>query len=221
MLIVEELFLLLRRDDGKSEKASAYNGYGLSAVVISDLILGERVTVDERKDPRLSVVRADPTGSAVLDAALARLSQKDGKKLSALVSEGKLNPETTVAAALAERGIIGIEEKRMLGLVPARYPVLDPTPERAARERLRTVLAGGTPTPGDAALLSILQGIDVVGAVLEEEKGTLGRKDLKRRIEEVSQEAVAGLAVGRAVQAANAAIMTAVFVPVIVSTTTT
>ena len=41
---------------------------------------------------------------------------------------------------------------------------------RRIRERMRTVLLGGTPTPGDAALLAILQGLDVAPKVLEDEK---------------------------------------------------
>jgi hypothetical protein len=101
--------------------------------------------------------------------------------------------------------------------VPERYPVVDPEPERRIRERLRTVLLGGTATPADASLLSILQGLDVAPKVLEEEKGVLGKKALKQRIEEVSTDVVAGEAVAKAVAAMNTAIMTAVIAPVVVS----
>jgi hypothetical protein len=45
MLIVEELFLLLRRDDGKPESVSAQRGYGLAAAVITDLVLAGRITL--------------------------------------------------------------------------------------------------------------------------------------------------------------------------------
>lgn len=219
MLIAEELFLLLRRDDGKAESAMAQNGYGLSGAVITDLILADRVTVSDDKDPVLTVLDAGPTGHPVLDGALRRLVEKDGSKLSKLVPDGKLNPEQSVAASLAAAGVVTIEEKRALGLVPAKYPVRDPEPERALRERLRTAIAGGTPSPADATLLAVLQGLDIAAKVLEKERGPLGKRDLKRRIEEVSEESVAGLAVGRAVRAANQAMMTAVVIPVVVSTT--
>jgi hypothetical protein len=53
--------------------------------------------------------------------------------------------------------------------------------------------------------------------VLEAEKGTLGRRDLKRRIEEVSKEVKAGEAVKKAVDAMNAALITAAIVPVVVA----
>ena len=215
MLIVEELFLLLRRDDGKPASAMAQRGYGLAAAVITDLVLAERITLSEDKDPRMSVLVPGPVGHPALDAAMARLEQRDGKKLSTLVTDGKLNVEQQVAAALASIGVIGIEEKRALGLVPAKYPVVDPEPERRTREQLRVVLQGGTPRTEDATLLAILQGLGVVPKVLAEEKGTLGRRDLKRRIEEVSSEVKAGDAVAKAIAAMNTAIMTAAIVPAI------
>ena len=76
---------------------------------------------------------------------------------------------------------------------------------------------GGEPRPQDATLLAILQGLGVAGKVLEAEKGTLGRRDLKRRIEEVSTEVKAGEAVKKAVDAMNAALITAAIVPAVVA----
>ena len=179
------------------------------------------MTLSDDKDPRLSVVATDPVGHPALDAALTRLAEKDGKKLSSLVTDGKVAVEGRIAEALAAAGVIAIEEKRALGLVPARYPVLDPEPERRTREQLRTVLVGGTPQPEDATLLAILQGLGIAPKVLEEEQGTLSKKELKRRIEEVADEVQAGDAVAKAVASAvaamNTAIMTAVIVPVIAS----
>lgn len=217
MLIAEELFLLLRRDDGKPENAMAYRGYGLAAALITDLVVAERITLSDDKDPRLTVLAPGPVGHPALDAAMARLEQRDGKKLSSLVTDGKVSREKELAEALTRAGVIRIEEKRALGLVPERYPVVDPEPERRIRERLRTVLLGGTPTPADASLLSILQGLDVAAKVLEEEKGALGKKELRQRVEEVSTDVAAGEAVAKAVAAMNTAIMTAVIVPVVVS----
>ena|SRR5688572_103396 len=217
MLIAEELFLLLRRDDGKPESAMAQRGYGLAAAVITDLVIAERITLSEDKDPRMTVLVPGPVGHPALDAALVRLEHKDGTKLSSLVADGKVAVEREVAAALSAAGVIGVEEKRVLGLVPERYPVRDPEPERRIRARLRTVLLGGTPTPADASLLSILQGLDVAPKVLEDEMGTLGKKELKQRIEEVSTDVVAGDVVAKAVAAMNTAVMTAVIVPIVVS----
>jgi hypothetical protein len=194
---------------------SAQRGYGLAAAVITDLVLAERITLSDDKDPRMSLPVPGPAGHPALDAAMTRLVEREGKKLSSLVTDRKLAVEQQVAAALASAGVIGIEEKRALGLVPAKYPVLDPEPERRTREQLRVVLAGGTPRAEDATLLAILQGLGIAPKVLEDEKGTLGRRNLKRRIEEVSTEVKAGEAVAKAMAALNAAIMTAAIMPAI------
>lgn len=217
MLISEELFLLLRRDDGKAESAWAWNGYGLAAAVLTDLILAERITLSDDKDPRVAVVGDQTAGHPVLDHALARVRAKDGKKLSSLVTDGKLDVTEQVAEALKGRGVIDIEEKRALGLVPAKYPIVDSSPERQVRERLRAVLAGGTATPSDATCLAILQGLSLTPTVLADEVGGLTKKQVKERIEVVASESAAGLAVGKAVETMNMILLTAVFIPVITS----
>lgn len=213
MLIAEALFLLLRRDDGKPERASAQRGFGIAAAVVTDLVLAERVTLSDHRDPRMTVLVPGPAGHPVLDAAMERLERRDGKRLSALVTDRKLAVEAQVAASLAAAGVIGIEQKRALGLVPAKYPVIDPEPERRVREQLRVVLHGGTPQPQDATLLAILQGLGVASKVLAEEKGTLGRRDLRRRIKDVTRDVDAGTAVARAVAALNSAAASATVFP--------
>jgi len=214
MLITEELFLLLRRDDGKPESAFAQNGYGLAGAVISDLIVAEQITVSDDKKPRLIVLPAAHADHPVLAAALQRLRERDGKKLAALIPDRKLNLEQEIARSLAEQHVIRIEEKRALGFVPEQYPVLDDGPESARRQQLQAVLAGATPQVEDGVVLSILQGLDLATRVLAAEKGTLGKRDLKRRIDEVSEDAVAGHAVAQAVRSMNAAMM-AVFIPAV------
>ncbi|GAA1451152.1 hypothetical protein GCM10009641_85060 [Mycobacterium cookii] len=217
MLIAEELFLLLRRDDGKPESAMAHRGYGFAAALLTDLVVAGRITLSDDKDPRMSIPHAGPVGHPALDAAMTRLEARDGKKLSSLVTDGKLAREAELARALRAAGVIRIEEKRVLGLVPESYPVVDPEPERRVRERLRTVLLGGTPSTGDAALLAILQGLGLAPKVLEDEKGVLGNEELAQRIEEASGDVATGDAVGKAVAAMNTAMMTAVILPIVVS----
>lgn len=211
MLIAEELFLLLRRDDGTPEVWSAQRGSGLAAAVITDLVLAGHVTLSDDKDPRMSVLQEGPVGHPALDAAMTRLEACDGKRLSSLVTDRQVAVEQQVAAALAAAGIVRTEERRVLGLVPAKYPVLDPGPERRVREQLRVALAGASPRTEDATLLAILLALGVAAKVLKEEKGTLGRRDLERRIKEISTEVEAGDAVARAVATMNSAI------PVVIS----
>ncbi|MGA8046055.1 MAG: GPP34 family phosphoprotein [Dermatophilaceae bacterium] len=207
MLVAEQLFLLLRRDDGKAESAFAQNDYGLTGAVLTDLFLGGHISLSDHKDPRVGVTTTGSVAHPVLDAALDRLRATEGKKLSSLVTDGKLNPRDRIADSLASAGVIEIEPKKALGLIGARYPVRDPWPEQALRERLRAILSGAGATPAEASLLSLLKGLGVSGKVLDEEKGLLNKGDLDRRIDEVASDEVIGKAVGKAIEAMTAAIV--------------
>lgn len=213
MLISEQLFLLLTRDDGKVE-AMSMRGYGVAAGIVTDLVMRERLDLSGHKDPRVHVLGPGPVGHPVLDAALEHLTRKkDGRRLSRVITESKLNLEHQIAEGFAERGVVSIQEKRLLGLVPARYPMTDGRPEEQIRSRLRDVLAGDRePEPADATVLAVLQGLGVARKVLKEEAGGLSARALKKRIEEVAARNPAGQAVKRAVDAMNTALMTSTIV---------
>ena len=158
----------------------------------------------------------------MLDTALAHLTEKkDGRRLSTVVTDTKLNLERPIAELLAERGIVSVEEKRMLGLVPAKFPVLDERPEQEIRSRLQEVLAGHRPAdPADATSLAVLQGLGVAHKVLKEESGGLSARELKKRIEQVAANNEAGAAVKRAVDAITTALITSTVIATTVTTTT-
>ncbi|MDO5627837.1 MAG: GPP34 family phosphoprotein [Mobilicoccus sp.] len=222
MLIAEDLLLLLTRDDGKPENAFAYSAYGYAAGNITDLALRGRLTLSDHKDPRVSISDPTPTGEPALDAALARLSDRDGKRVSSLVTDKRVAAEDEVVAGLQRAGVIEVEPKRLLGLVGERRPVADPTRERDLRDRLRLVLAGSSASPAESTLLALLCGLDMAPKVLAQET-VLSKRELKKRIEAITEEATTGsdvsAAVRRAVSSMNTAIMTAAIVPTITAAT--
>lgn len=212
-----EIFLLLTNDDGGPASWGTQTGWALSAATIADLLIEERVVLEEGRDPRVRVIDTTPTGRPILDKVLSRIVEKDGKKLSTLVQDRKLSPEAEVVEALVGRGVIDVVPARLLGLVSAKRPTLNPLPEREVRERLRAILLGGQPTPTDATLLAILQALGVAPKVLKAESGGMSTRELKRRIEEASNEVAVGVALKRAIESLNAAILAAVIVPTIVA----
>jgi hypothetical protein len=212
-----ELFLLLTDDKGGPASWGTQTGWALSAATIADLLIEGRVVLDEQKDPRLHVVDPTPTGRAVPDKVLARAAQKEGAKLSALVQDGRMNPEAEVVAELERQGVVTVVPKRLLGLVAEKRPTVDPGPEREIRERLRTVLIGGQPSATDATLLAILQALGVAKKVLDRESEGMSAKQLKQRVEEASREVPVGAALKRAIDSLNTAILTAVIIPVVVT----
>lgn len=208
-----EIFLLLTNDEGGSASWGTQTGWALSAATIADLLIEERVALDEHKDPRVRVIDPTPTGRAVLDKVLSRAVEKEGRKLSMLVQDRKLDPEAEVVEELVHRGVVDVVPARLLGLVAEKRPTLDDSAEREVRERLRVVLVGGRPSATDATLLAILQGLGVAKKVLAEESDGMSAKDLKRRVEEASSEVAVGVAIKRAIDSLNAAILAAVIVP--------
>ena len=206
MRICDEVFLLLTRDDGKVEGWGTPRGYGVRAAAVVDLALAERVTFSDADDPRVEVASDVPLGDPVLDPLLERLAAKKPKAFSAVVSDGTPDVEQLVAESLAEHGIVSIERKKMLGMVPARYPALDPIPEQQIRQRLRTVLAGAEAGVADATDLGVLQGLDVLRPVLEDESGGMTKKELAARVDELTSGDPAGEAVGRALRAIAAVV---------------
>lgn len=217
MLISEELLLLLVNDEGKDESWGTYRGYGLAGAVLADLVVAGRLELDAAKDPRMTIVDVSSMGHPVLDVGLAALEGRDGKRLSSMISGGRLKPEGAIAQSLADAGVVRIEEKRMLGMVPARYPVLDPAPEQATRRRIASVLRGSTPpTEADLAILGILEGLSVTKKVIGPDT-ELDTRQLKARVKELAADNPSGTAVGRSVQSMAAAMTTAAIIPVIIS----
>lgn len=211
-----EIFLLLTTDEGGAESWGTQTGWALSAAMIADLLIEERVALSEDKDPRVSIVDALPTGRTVLDKVLSRVVEKDGTKLSTLVQDSKLNPEAEVVDVLVGDGVVDVVPKKFLGLIPEKRPTLNPVPEREIRERLRNVIAGGRPTATDATLLAILQGLGVAKKVLSDEADGMSARELKQRVEQVSDEVSVGVAIKRALDSLNSAILTAAIVPVVI-----
>ena len=96
---------------------------------------------------------------------------------------------------------------KRLGLFETtRYPELDPSPERALRSELQTVLTSGqTPSDFAASLLGLLVPMDLVGRLVER----ADRKAAKARAKEVAERGPVGDAVKAAVQQQITAVVAA------------
>ncbi|MGD6978396.1 MULTISPECIES: GOLPH3/VPS74 family protein [Citricoccus] len=193
MLIVEETFLLLTKDNGAAERVSRYRRHGLVAALLTDLAGAGVIDVGEGRDPRVAVVRAGTTGDPVLDASLPALDRLSGKRISALLASPTLDPERAVGHALARQGIVREIPRRFRA---PHYVTTSPAPEIALRQRLGEVLAGTREaTRADGTVLGILKALNLAYGLLGPARGDLDRRGLARRIVAVSQEnpAVAAL----------------------------
>ncbi len=212
------LFLLVLKDDGKPESMGQQTGYGLAGALLSDLVAAGRLGVSD-DGKKLRVLDAGPTGDDLLDEGLRRFGDKDGKPLSSVIPGAARKLEREVGDYLARRGVVRVEEGGMLGLKPQRYPIVDTSREAELRRGLVEVLRGASPTVERHALIGLVHGLELGTKVFDPDEVGLDKSDLKRRIKAVAESAGPGAdGVARAVQSANTAMITAITVATVSST---
>lgn len=205
---VEKVFMLMTKDDGRASFGE-FRDLALQAAVIADLVDAGLVTLGEGKDPRVFVAPEARTDDPMLAQALSVIAAKP-RRASDILMGGKLKPQPEVVARLVGAGVIGAQPKRLAGLVPARYPTLDPGPEERLRAHLGEVLRGraGAST-SDAAALAIIQEVGAGKATWRDIAPEFSAKERKARVENLGVDSVAGAAVQRAIMCIMAGVTAA------------
>lgn len=221
-LIAEDLLLLLLDDDsGKPLADSTKLPRVLAGALVVELaMIGSlRITGLDEQIKKDHVVVA---GSRPEDEFLRRVfdlvaSASRPMKPQKVIEKSQKNLAKELAARLVAQGCVTEKKDKVLGLFPTTtWPAQDTSREKVLRDALRSALVDGTtPSPHTAALISLISAVDLTHKVIED----ADKKLLKRRAKEIAEGEWAGAAVRKAVSDVNAAVMAAVMVPVIVSTT--
>lgn len=212
MLIAEEYLLLTMRDDGRSTVSS--RDTGVAGALLCELASREEVMVDERG--RLRLVGTGSTGDEVLDEALLRCADKEGRKpKDALAHIGKGMPRQLLER-LARAEVVQERPTSAFGVrMWSAWPLVDTTHRDALRTELVRVLRHAEqPDARTGSLVSLLQATDAWGTALprEHRQGLSGR-EISRAAKEIAEGRWASDAVARAVaevSAAAAAVVVAV-----------
>jgi hypothetical protein len=218
LTLADELALLAYDDDGAAQLSSPTLDYGLAGGVLIELALAERV---ETLDERLAVIDATPLGHPVLDAALARIAADEKRrKPKDWVSKLSKDLRGQVLDGLAARGILRRVDDKVMWVFPrTRYPApygVEPPAETEARQRLvAAVNADGPVDARTAALCALVRAVKYDKKVFAD----LPRDRVKARLQEISEGDWAATAVKKAVEEMEAAIMVAIMVPVMTTTT--
>lgn len=172
MLTFAEEILLLALDDqtGKFVHMGSQGlGYPLAGAVLMDLAVRSKIDADLEK---VIVVDPSSTGEALLDGPLSHMaSSEETYSARQWVERLVPNAEQVERAALdrlVDRGILRLEEKRILWVFPERrYPMIDDTEEKEVKRRLVDILlSDAIPDPRDVALISLVDACDLLGVVL-------------------------------------------------------
>ncbi len=215
----EEIMLLaLRDEEGTVEFGSMY-GYALGGAILAELLLAGRISVDEGKRKLVNLVSDEPIGEPIIDEFLQRIARAKRRA----VLQNWVNSFTSlknlhhrIAHGLCERGILRADEDKILLIFRRKiYPEINPQPERKLIERLRKAIFGDSQRidPRTVVLLSLANGANLLSIPFD--KRELQKQ--KKRIERLGNGEMMGKATKGAVEAAQAAVMVACIVPVIVS----
>jgi hypothetical protein len=213
MLIAEDLLLLLT-DDETGKHLVGNPGLDLALAGANLLELAERGKVDvagegEPVRPGRIVVRdASPTGDAVLDEALRRAADLQGKKPTAVLQSLGKDLRKTLLSGLADLGVLRAEEGKVLGIFPTtRWRPVDSRHEAQVRELITSALVHGTtPNQRTASLIALLSSVDAAHKVVKPTAYGVTNKTIKNRAKEIREGAWAAGAVVKAIEAMQAAI---------------
>lgn len=201
---VEETTLLLLDDDSGEFVDMPVSGFGtvIAGAALMDLAMHNRVDTDLEK---LTVVDKTPTGDAILDDALAQLSQKpedaQGMRILEAIDRVALKAQDYSAEALkrlVDRGILRQDSGRFLWMFRTRrYPVIDNREEQEVKARLRQLLlTDEIPDPRDIVLICLVAACELMELILTPEELTKAEP----RIEQLRKMDLIGQAVAKAVR---------------------
>jgi Golgi phosphoprotein 3 len=214
----EEIMLLALRDrEGTVFSGTMYN-FAIGGAVLAELLMAKRIDVEEVKKRKYArVLSPAHFDDPLIDECLAKLGgAKRRDQLKNWVSKfaNAKNLKHRVAEQLAKRGILRIDEDKVLGIFTRKiYPEVDPQPERELIERLRQAIFGdgGEIDPRTVVLLSLANSADLLKLVFDKKQ----LKSRKARIEQVVNGELTGKATNEAIQAMQAAVMVACILPAI------
>ncbi|MFQ5627741.1 MAG: GPP34 family phosphoprotein [bacterium] len=223
LFLHEEIMLLALRDrEGTVEFGSMYQ-YAIGGAILAELLLTKRIAVDESRRKKLAnVLPAEAPGDPVIDECYAKI--KNAKRRATLETwvsrfANLRDLKHRVAKQLCRRGILRADEDKVLLIFTRKiYPEVNPEPERAIIQRLRTAIFTDTADldARTVILLSLAKSADLL-------KFHFDKKELKTRkdrIKRIVNGEIAGSATKGAIEAMQAAVMVATIIPAIVASTT-
>jgi len=205
-LTVPQAFALLQVEpDGRHALDGSTLDTGLAGAVLADLALRGAVSL---QDGLVAVVNGAATGDPVLDGVVGSIAAAGApRKAKWWVSRlGKRQLRDDVFAGLVERGVISVEQGKVLGLFPTtKHPERDGAPEALLRSGIGDVLAGRAgPTPFSAAVIGLLDATNT----LRKQFGAVD-KDLVKEITSGSWASPAVKAVLEEIEAATMVVIMA------------
>ena len=222
LFLHEEILLLALRDEEGTIASGTMYQYAIGASVLAELLLTKRIEVDQSGKRKLvNFISTSPLGDPLIDECLEKVGNaKRRAVLQTWVSRfaGIKNLKHRVARQLCRRGILRADEDKVLLLFTRKiYPEINPGPERELIRRLEHAIFTDTRDidPRTVVLLSLANSTGLLKIVFDKKK----LKGRKARIKQIVDGEITGKAATEAIQAMQAAVMVAVIMPAVMSST--
>lgn len=215
MLMIEQFALLALDDDGKFRVDSTSLEYALAGAVLMELAELVRVDLSEdsrfRHRDRVVVLDPTPTGKPLLDEALSRLAHAGPVKPQRSLDLIKKGLKGRLTTGLVTSGHVTAHTHKVLGVFPVqRWPRTAPSSVAALTSAMAQALAGhADPDARTAALIGLFSATNTIHTVVDAATVGLSTRELKARAKEIRAQAWASNAVGKAIEAVQAAIIAA------------
>ena len=181
MLTFAEEILLLSLDDKKGSFLSSVPEQALRTALAGALLM--ELAVMNRIDTDLHALfvvapdsTPDPTGDPLLDDVLQRIHTGEADQPAAFwlneIAWKINNLRERVVQGLVEKGVLKIEDRKVLWVFPQRrYPLLDDREVKEVRARLRELLFGGDiPEYRDAVLVGLVHSCGMVETLFSDQE---------------------------------------------------
>ncbi|WP_131105730.1 GOLPH3/VPS74 family protein [Ornithinimicrobium sufpigmenti] len=204
MHIAEELVLVGTSVEGRNLLGTGRN-LVLAGAFLTELAVMERLDV---QDKRLRVLDAGSIGDHLLDDALVRFAQYEGKKPKDVLDKVGKHLLEPVLESLVTQELVRPEPVSVVGLTLwTRWPVVVDGPRQAVLDDLARVLTGAQEADSrTGALISLLHAVNILHTVVPQElRPGMTNRDVKRRGKEVLKGRWAPEAVAKAIEEAATA----------------
>lgn len=217
----EEVLLLALRDrEGTTMNASTLP-YAMGGAVMCELLLDERIELEDKKKPKVRVAQSENSGNALLDEWWAQIAERDEKGKPRTMEDwvGRIaharGLKEGVARELCDKRILREDKKKVLHFFERTvYPEIDPGPEREILGRIEDAIfsPAGEVEPRTAILVGLCQHSGLLKSNFDKTR----LKRAKKRIEEITSGACCAVAAKKAIESAQAAL---VIITAVVATT--
>ena len=185
MLICQEMFLLLTKDNGKKE-AVTNNETALSAGLFSDLLMHDAVGISAKNKVHATDKKPE---HPVLAWAWDGLHERRTSSVKTLLQARWFSPREKIAQDFRDHDQLEIEDAAWWQLGGDRYIMTDTALEDEVRERLAAVLDGTqNPSVKDMIILDILREVKGAYPLLKEDAPEMKRREMRNRIKELKQQ---------------------------------